>query len=53
MDDKKDSSNRPKRKQRLYEKFLKNRTHRNKSNYKIYKNLFETIKFRIKKSVLF
>ena len=38
-----------KKKQRLYEKFLKNRTPQNKETYKTYKNLFETIKKRSKK----
>ena len=33
-----------KRKQRLYEKFLKNRTLENEKTYKTYKNLFEKIK---------
>ena len=39
-----------KRKKRLYEKFLKNKTYSNEINYKTYKNLFETIKFKSKKS---
>ena len=38
-----------KKKQRLYEKFLKNRTFKNEETYKTYKNLFETIKRRSKK----
>ena len=38
-----------KEKQRLYEKFLKNRTPENEETYKTYKNLFETIKKRSKK----
>ena len=38
-----------KKKQRLYEKFLKNRTPKNEETYKTYKNLFETIKRRSKK----
>ena len=38
-----------KKKQRLYEKFLKNRTLQNEETYKTYKNLFETIKKRSKK----
>ena len=38
-----------KNKQRLYEKFLKNRTPKNEETYKTYKNLFETIKRRSKK----
>ena len=38
-----------KKKKQLYEKFLKKRTHKNKNNYKNYKNLFETIKLRSKK----
>ena len=33
-----------KKKQRLYEKLLKNRTPKNEETYKTYKNLFETIK---------
>ena len=39
-----------KKKQRLYEKFLKNRTPQNEETYKTYKNLFETIKRRLKKN---
>ena len=39
-----------KRKQKLYEKFLKNRTTENESIYKTYKNLFETIKRKSKKN---
>ena len=38
-----------KKKQRLYEKFLKNRSPKNEKTYKTYKNLFETIKKRSKK----
>ena len=38
-----------KKKQRIYEKFLKNRTSKNEETYKTYKNLFETIKRRSKK----
>ena len=38
-----------KKKQRLYEKFLKNRTPKNEETYETYKNLFETIKRRSKK----
>ena len=37
-----------KRKQLLYERFLKNRTSRNKTRDKEYKNLFETIKRKSK-----
>ena len=37
------------KKQRLYEKFLKNRTPKSEETYKTYKNLFETIKKRSKK----
>ena len=33
-----------KRKQRLYEKFLKQRSDKNYETYKIYKNLFEKLK---------
>ena len=33
-----------KRKQKLYEKFLKNRTLQNEKTYKNYKNLFEKVK---------
>ena len=33
-----------KKKQRLYENFLKNRKPKNEETYKTYKNLFETIK---------
>ena len=32
-----------KKKQRLYEKFLKNRTPKNEETYKTYKNLLESI----------
>ena len=39
-----------KKKQRIYEKFLKNRTPKNEETYKTYKNLFETIKRRSKKN---
>ena len=38
-----------KRKQRLYEKFLKNRNEKNELEYKTYKKLFESIKKRSKK----
>ena len=38
-----------KKKQRLYEKFLKNRTPQKEEIYKTYKRLFETIKKRSKK----
>ena len=38
-----------KKKQKLYEKFLKNRTPKNEETYETYKNLFETIKRRSKK----
>ena len=39
-----------KRKQKLYEKFLKHRTILNEEKYKAYKNLFESIKRKSKKS---
>ena len=39
-----------KRKQRLYEKFLKRRTIENENQYKTYKNLFEKIKKNAKKN---
>ena len=39
-----------KRKQRLYEKFLKRRTIENENHYKTYKNLFEKIKKNAKKN---
>ena len=39
-----------KRKQKLYEKFLKRRTPENKDTYKSYKNLFEIIKRKSKKN---
>ena len=39
-----------KRKQRLYNKFLKNRNEKNVTEYKNYKNLFEAISKRSKKS---
>ena len=38
-----------KRKQKLYEKFLKKRTSRNESIYKAYKSLFESLKKNSKK----
>ena len=38
-----------KRKQKLYEKYLKNKTYKNQTNYKISKNLLEMIKIRSKK----
>ena len=38
-----------KRKHKLYDKFLKRKTYTNETNYKNYKNLFETIKFKAKK----
>ena len=38
-----------KRKQRLYERFLKNKTYINEKAYKTYKNTFEKIKFLSKK----
>ena len=38
-----------KRKQRLYEKFLKNRTEKHELAYKIYERLFESIKKHSKK----
>ena len=38
-----------KRKQKLYEKFLKKRTSRNESIYKAYKSLFESLKKKSKK----
>ena len=38
------------RKQKLYEKFLKHRTILNEEKYDAYKNLFESIKRKLKKS---
>ena len=38
-----------KKKQKLYERFLKNRTPQNEQKYKNYKNLLETIKKKAKK----
>ena len=38
-----------KRKQKLYEKFLKNKTFKNEQNYKKYKHLFERIKLASRK----
>ena len=38
-----------KKKQKLYERFLKKRTPQNEQKYKNYKNLFETIKKKAKK----
>ena len=40
-----------KRKQKLYEKPLNNRTSRNESIYKAYKFLFESLKKKSKKSI--
>ena len=37
-----------KTKHKLYNKFLKNKTYRNESTYKIYKNLFEKLKLKSK-----
>ena len=45
----KDIAKSSKKKQTLNEKFLKNRTTKNEETYKTYKNLFETIKKRLKK----
>ena len=42
-----------KRKQRLYNKFLKNRNEYNETEYKNYKKLFEAIKKRSKKNHFF
>ena len=39
-----------KRKQKLYETFLKKRTSRNESIYKAYKSLFESLKKKSKKN---
>ena len=39
-----------KRKQKLYDKFLKNKSYKNELKYKSYKNLFETIKYKSKKN---
>ena len=39
-----------KRKQKLYETFLKKRTSRNESIYKAYKSLFESLKKKFKKN---
>ena len=39
-----------KKKQKLYEKYLKNRNPQNLATYKTYKNLFETIKRKSKKT---
>ena len=39
-----------KKKQKLYEKYLKNRNPQNLATYKTYKNLFETIKRKSKKN---
>ncbi|MBY0580085.1 MAG: hypothetical protein K2P53_00155, partial [Rickettsiales bacterium] len=38
-----------KKKKKLYEKFLKNKTYKNETNYKHYKNIFEKIKKNSKK----
>ena len=42
--------NSSKRKQKLYDKFLKHKTEINETNYKNYKDLFESIKFKSKKN---
>ena len=39
-----------KRKQKLYEKFMKKRTSQNESIYKVYKSLFESLKKKSKKN---
>ena len=39
-----------KRKQRLYEKFLKTRAAKSETEYKTYKNMFETIKLKSKRN---
>ena len=39
-----------KKKQKLFEKYLKNRNPQNLASYKTYKNLFETIKRKSKKN---
>ena len=39
-----------KKKQKLYEKYLKSRTNKNDTNYKAYKHLFEQLKNRSKKN---
>ena len=41
-----------KKKHKLYDKFLKNKTYQNEINYKNYKNLFETLKFKSKKTTM-
>ena len=41
-----------KRKQKLYETFLKKRTPRNESIYKAYKSLFESLKEKSKKIII-
>lgn len=41
-----------KKKQKLYEKFLKNKTHQNEKKYKGYKNLFEKIKHLSRKTII-
>ena len=38
-----------KRKQRLYDKYLKRRNDKNKESYKMYKSLFEKLKLQSKK----
>ena len=42
-----------KRKQKLYNKFLKNRTLDNQNKYKAYLKLFETIKKKSKKIIIY
>ena len=46
----KDIEKSSKKKQKLYDKFLKNRTSKNEETYQTYKNLFETIKRGSKKN---
>ena len=42
-----------KRKQRLYEKFLKHRNEKSEEIYKNYKRLFEVVKKKFEKALLF
>ena len=41
-----------KRKQRLYEKFVKTRNAKNEAEYKAYKNIFEIIKRKLKETAI-
>ena len=50
MDNKGHKKSHPRRSKKLYEKFLKKRTKQSETEYKVYKNMFESIKHKSKKS---